>query len=244
MITPNGSGTGRVLFSVAANTSGGPRTGTIQVAGQTVTVKQGYDCTFTLSSVSVSIDARGKGGTATSPSSKVEPSPYFNITASKSGCPWSATTSAGWITLVTPSGSGTGKVEFNVAANTSGGPRTGTIQVAGQTVTVKQGYVACAITLSASSTRFESKGGSGSITVSTDPSCNWSARSTADWIRVSSKTTQGKGVVQFAVSINQGSDRTGSIMIADKTITIAQKGSEAPKQDSKKSGTKGSVKQK
>lgn len=116
--------------------------------------------------------------------------------------------------------------------------------MAGQTVTVKQGYVACAITLSALSAHFESKGGSGSITVNTDPSCTWSARSSFDWIRVSSNTTQGKGVVQFAVNQNQGSDRTGSIMVADKTITIAQKGGEVLKQDPKKSGTKGLVKQK
>lgn len=200
-------------------------------------------CTFIIAPSEVSVPARAAGGT-TSPTGKLEPSPYFNISVSYASCPWSATTSTSWITLITPSGSGTGRVQFNVAANTSGGPRTGAIQVAGQTITVRQGYVACAITLSTSSTRFESKGGRGSITVNTDPSCNWSARSAADWIRVSSNTTQGKGVVQFAVNQNQGSDRKGSVMVADKTITIAQKGGEVLKQDPKKLGTKGSVKQK
>jgi hypothetical protein len=55
------------------------------------------------------------------------------------GCQWTATSDAPWITITSGSnGSGKGRVEFNVAANTVLEPISGTLTVAGQTVTIRQ----------------------------------------------------------------------------------------------------------
>ncbi|MEO8130332.1 MAG: putative Ig domain-containing protein, partial [Bryobacteraceae bacterium] len=59
--------------------------------------------------------------------------------ATTAGCGWTASSNTPWIAFTTtPSGSGTGTVSFNVAANPTA-PRSGSIQVAGQTLVVTQG---------------------------------------------------------------------------------------------------------
>lgn len=61
------------------------------------------------------------------------------VTASTADCGWTATSSASWIAVVSgSSGAGPGTVIVSVARNTSGAPRTGTVSVAGGTVTVQQ----------------------------------------------------------------------------------------------------------
>jgi uncharacterized protein (TIGR03437 family) len=56
-----------------------------------------------------------------------------------SGCTWTASTNASWITIPpsTATGSGSGSTSFNVAAN-SGPPRSGTITVGGQSLSINQ----------------------------------------------------------------------------------------------------------
>ncbi|MDQ3013693.1 MAG: BACON domain-containing protein, partial [Acidobacteriota bacterium] len=55
------------------------------------------------------------------------------------GCEWGAASQVSWITLTAgASGTGGGIVAFNVAPNTSAQGRSGTLSVAGQTVTITQ----------------------------------------------------------------------------------------------------------
>lgn len=61
--------------------------------------------------------------------------------AAGSGCSWTLASSVAWITLAQASGSGSQTVGFSVASN-PGPARTGTVSVAGQTVTVNQAGVA------------------------------------------------------------------------------------------------------
>ncbi len=57
-----------------------------------------------------------------------------------SGCLWTATSNASWITISSGSNSsGNGSVSYSVAANSTGSTRSGTITVAGLTFTVLQG---------------------------------------------------------------------------------------------------------
>lgn len=82
-------------------------------------------CAPTISRSSVAVD--GMGGTV-----------QVGVTAD-TGCPWSASTSAGWISASPTSGSGSAQVTLTVSANpstTTG--RTATATIAGQTVTVTQ----------------------------------------------------------------------------------------------------------
>jgi hypothetical protein len=55
-----------------------------------------------------------------------------------SACAWTATSPQSWITVASGSHSGLGSVAYTVAANSTSSTRTGTISVAGQTVTITQ----------------------------------------------------------------------------------------------------------
>ncbi|MBI3653664.1 MAG: VCBS repeat-containing protein [Acidobacteria bacterium] len=122
----SGTGNGTVNFSVAANSNPAPRSGTMTVAGQTFTVTQDGNCTFSISPSGRIFSAASATGTV-------------SVTA-PGGCVWNATSNAAWITIISgATGSGNGTVTYSVSANTTGASRTGTITVAGQTHTVKQG---------------------------------------------------------------------------------------------------------
>lgn len=125
----SGSGSSTVNFTVAANT-GSPRSATVTVAGQNITITQAGTCTLTL-------------GTATGTSLPVTGGTgQFTVTTS-SGCTYTATSSAPWLVITGgASGGPTGTVAFSVGRN-SGAARQATITVTtqgapSQTVTVSQ----------------------------------------------------------------------------------------------------------
>jgi uncharacterized protein (TIGR03437 family) len=123
----SGTGSGTVNYSVAANTTGSSRTGTLSITGLTYTVTQaaGAACTYTLLPTSASPRAEAS-------------SSYVRITAA-TGCAWTAVSNVTWITITSgSSGTGSGQVNYTVAANTSPSPRTGSMTIAGQTFTVTQ----------------------------------------------------------------------------------------------------------
>jgi hypothetical protein len=146
-----------VQYTVAPNTSGSDRTGTLTVAGKTVTVTQS-PCTYSISSTNQSFDSTGGTGS-------------IEVTTAYMGCAATVTavSNAAWITISPPGSSGNIKgqpllsfvytVHYTVAPNTSGASRTGTITVAGQTVTVNQ---------SATSTKNYSGSFNGSFSISWD----------------------------------------------------------------------------
>jgi hypothetical protein len=121
----SGSGGTNLRYTVAANT-GAARTGTLTVAGTTITVTQAAApvCQLTVSPLSASFPTAGGDGT-------------LRIDASDGSCAWTAASSVPWITLATGSGSGGANLRYTVAANT-GAARTGTLTVAGASVTVSQ----------------------------------------------------------------------------------------------------------
>lgn len=121
----SGIGNGTVNYTVAANTSGSSRTGTLLIAGRTFTVTQaGTACTSTILPTSQSFGGSGGGGNV-------------RVTT-QSGCLWQALSNVGWISITSgSSGSGDGTVTYLVAAN-SGPARTGTLTIANQTFTVTQ----------------------------------------------------------------------------------------------------------
>ena len=121
---------GVVNFNFSANpTVGASRTAHMTVLGQTIAVKQAA-ALFTTSLV--------EGPSAGSDSDTI-------VTTGA----WTASTTDPWITLNTTSGTGNGAVNFSFSANT-GATRTGTVTIAGQSLTVTQagvGYVAAAPTI-------------------------------------------------------------------------------------------------
>lgn len=127
----SGTGPGTVAFAAAANPDTAPRTATLTVAGGTVTVTQEAApppapvCTYGLSRTELTVAAIDL-----TESVRVE---------TAAGCAWTAQSQAAWITITSgASGAGPGEVRFTVGLNVALTRRTGTILVAGQTVTVTQ----------------------------------------------------------------------------------------------------------
>jgi hypothetical protein len=58
-----------------------------------------------------------------------------------SGCAWTASTSTTWISVTTPSGTGSGTLRFTVGVNEDRSSRSGSVTISGQTLTVIQSGV-------------------------------------------------------------------------------------------------------
>jgi M6 family metalloprotease-like protein len=205
----SGTGSGTVSYSVAAN-SGGARTGTVTIAGQTFTVTQAAAaCSYSIDPTSISPPAGGATGTVAA--------------TAGSWCNWTAVSNNGWITVTGgASGTGNGTVSYSVAVN-SGGVRTGTITIAGQTFTVYQSAAACSYSIDPTSISPPAGASAGMVAVTTGSWCNWTAVSNNGWITVTGGASgTGNGTVSYSVAANSAGARTGTITIAGQTFTVYQ----------------------
>jgi trimeric autotransporter adhesin len=117
------TGPANVTLIVAA-AGGTPRSATILVAGNSVTVNQAATCSYAISPGGEGFTASGGSGAVT-------------ITA-PAGCAWSATNTLPFVSFTgASSGSGNGVVSFSVAAN-AGADLSGTFTVAGLSFDVEQ----------------------------------------------------------------------------------------------------------
>jgi hypothetical protein len=209
-----GNGDGTLSLTVAAN-NGDQRTGTVNVADQVLTIRQAAaTCSYNLNASALSIAAAGGAGGP--------------VTVSTSaGCAWTAVSNASWITVTAgQSGSGSGTVSFTVAAN-PGDSRTGTLSIAGQTLTVTQGGVAsCSYSVTPTSQNVGPSGGvAPAIAVATAAACAWTANSNAPWITLLSATSgTGNGAVTYEVAANTGGARTATLTVAGHAVTVSQNG--------------------
>lgn len=223
----SGTGGGQVRLDIAANTTGGARSGTVTAAGQVVSVTQDAGasppadpaCSYSVAPASVTAGAAGGSST-------------LRVTTGSS-CAWTASSSASWITIGSGSpGTGSGDVGIEIAANTDTNARTGTITVEGRSVTVTQDGAAppappppaCSYTVAPTNTAVPQQGGSGSVSVSTGSNCSWAAGSNDGWITITSGASgTGNGQVQFTVAPNPGSSpRTGTLTVAGQALTVTQ----------------------
>jgi hypothetical protein len=229
-VTSSGSGNGTLSLTVAAN-SGGQRSGTVRVGDQALIITQATaTCSYSLAPTVQSIGAPGGAG-----------SPVSVVTSV--GCGWTAVSNAPWITVTAgQSGSGNGAVSFTVAAN-AGDTRTGTLTIAGHTLTVTQvGVTSCAYSVNPSSQTVGASGGvAPAIGVATAATCAWTAQSNAPWITLlSGAVGTGNGPVTYEVAANIGSARAGTLTIAGQTVTVSQSGASGD-QAKYTSGTQASI---
>lgn len=152
--------------------------------------------------------------------------------AADAGCEWSAGSDVGWATITEGhSGTGNGTVYYTVEQNTDLDTRTGTLTLAGQTLTLNQ-ESPCSYEMSPAEQYFPGSGGTGTIEISTGlPGCPWTVQSRSDWIKITSSASgEGAGTVAYAVSGNPGTgDRAGKITIAGRRFTVTQQGADNPK---------------
>lgn len=173
-------------------------------------------CSFGVSPASVTLGPTGGASTLT--------------VTTTSGCAWTSVSNAAWITVAGgASGTGTGTVTIHVAANPTTGARTGTLTVAGQTVTVEEaGLPACTAEINPDDEAFNHEGGTGSFAVSAPDHCAWSAVSDASWLRVVSGSGTGSGSVSYAVERNESiAGRSATIAVAGRVFELTQAGDTA-----------------
>lgn len=120
----SGVGSGRLLLRVGEHSRLDSRTLTVTVNSQAFRISQtGVGCVYTVNPVA--LEVADEGGRLT-----------FTLTT-MAGCGWTAASSVGWLTVTTPSGTGSGSVLVQVASN-AGDVRQGFVTVAGQRVTITQ----------------------------------------------------------------------------------------------------------
>ena len=229
-ITSDGTGTGNgsLGFLVLPNV-GGSRNGTLTIASHTFTVTQAAggnnppppsppppsppppSCSYSISSEGQSLPVSGGTGSV-------------NVTTT-AACAWTASSHASWITITSGgTGTGNGSVGFLVLPNVSGS-RNGALTIAGRTFTVTQAAVApCMYSISPNNQKVGSRAGAGTVSVSTDSHCAWTASSDDSWITVTSGATgTGSGTVRFSYTANNGNrNRKGSLTVAGRTAHIDQ----------------------
>ena len=218
VMTGSGQGDGQILLQVAPNPGATPRQGTITLNNQHATVTQaGTPCQFTLTPLTQAIAPTGGTGSIG--------------VATLSGCSWAATSSVPWVTITSgASGSANGTVGFSAAANT-GVARVGSVTIADQTFQVTQAsgivpVVPCVFTLDSMAQSFGAGGGTANVTITTDPSCSWTAAGNVTWLTVTgSPAGAGPGLLAIAVAANTGPARTGTATIAGQTFTVTETGS-------------------
>jgi hypothetical protein len=207
----SGSGGGSVNYTVAANTGSTSRTGTMTIAGRTFTVTQpATSCVFTISPTSQTFPSSGGTGTVT-------------VTATSSTCSWTASSNAAWVTISSSTtGTGSGTVTFNVIANPGTLSRAATLMIAGKPFTVTESGPTCTFALSPSGVTAPATGTSGSITVTTQPTCAWTATTTSAWITVSGSGV-GPGTATYTVQPNTGTiARSGLVNIGGVFVGVSQ----------------------
>jgi hypothetical protein len=145
-------------------------------------------------------------------------------------CAWTASTSASWISGLSPtSGQGNGSVAFRAAANDGLSVREGTILVNNEQARVSQ-RAPCRYTLSPATQTIATSGGESTVTVTTtEADCAWTATTDAQWISLTAPTSgTGAGVITFTVPPNPGAERTGAITVAGQRATVIQSAAAPP----------------
>ncbi len=220
-LTPASAGTGAADVPVSVSLTGlTPNTAYHYrlVAENVEGITNGLDgafttpCVFTVSPLTAIVLSSSAGYSAT-------------VTAN-AGCGWTAVSNVpAWITISsgTP-GTGNGTLNYTVGANPGMVQRTGTLTIAGQTLTVVQDGTPCSYSLTSASQSFGNWGGTGSVGVTAVGGCAWSGQSNVPWITITSGANGvGSGTVNYSVAANSGaSTRSGTMTIGGSTFTVNQ----------------------
>jgi hypothetical protein len=172
-------------------------------------------CAFRLSATNVTLAA--KGG-----------SKHVSVKVKSTDCPWTAVSNDPFITITSgTSGTGGGRVNYTVPGNTNTTALTGTMTIAGQTVTVNQAAGGCAYSFSPKVRKI--KAGGGPATVKVKPNfndCVWTAVSNDPFITITDGVSGlGDGTVSYTVAANTNATTvTGTITIGGETFTVIQSG--------------------
>ncbi len=226
-----GTGSGAIGYSViAANNSGGARTGSFTVFNLVSNVNLAV-ATFTINQAAASCSSLAAspnqftfgpaGGSGT-------------VNFNTSPCAWTITGTPSWIILSASTGTGS-SFSFTVQA---GAARQATLSINGGplTVSIKQTGLVCTYNIADSqagfgvSRSFTPSGGGGGISIKAPAGCAWTAAANKPFITIGgSAGGSGNGNVGYGVASNSGSaSATGTITIAGLVYVINEQGAGAP----------------
>ena len=173
-------------------------------------------CTYGIDQSSYSVTIAGGSNTV-------------GVLSSASSCAWMAVSEAEWITPVTPTGieTGLGLVTYTATPIESSIPRSGTVWIAGNSLTINQAGIVCSINVSPKNITVGTSGAVGlAVGVSaTAQDCQWIAVANEPWILVNPNTrVMGNLTLSASFSPNIGGLRTGSLTVAGQAISVIQYG--------------------
>jgi large repetitive protein len=206
-----------LTFSVAANSSTTPRTGTLTIGGQPFTISQ--DAT----PCSVTVDASALPGQF----AMLGQFATIGVNANGANCSWTASSPVTWATVSPMSGRGNGTIAVTAFSN-AGAPstlRSTTLTVAGQSLGMSQAGTSCTYSLGSSTATVPFGGGNGSVSVTAPAVCTWSSAPdvSAPWLHITSSGNAGSTDVQFTADPNATSaPRTGTLTVAGKPYTVTE----------------------
>ena len=105
-------------------------------------------------------------------------------------------------------------------------PKTTTVQPT-TTTTASPPSRSCTYSISAANKTFKSNRGKGTVWVTTQSGCTWTATSNVSWIHITSNSS-GIGSVRVSYSVEANTStktRTGTVLIAGQNFTVRQAGS-------------------
>ena len=170
-------------------------------------------CNFSLNATTVSASASGGS--------------YAVDVFTGTGCEWAVTTAPPWVTMWAGGGSGSGTVPFAVQANSSSSSRTGTIEIGGQTLTVRQdgATLPCSFSVSPTVFSFPATGGNGEVSADTDGGCGWTVSSSNSWLVPSVTSGTGSAKFAFTVKPNNGlTNKAATLTVGSRAVTVFQSG--------------------
>jgi hypothetical protein len=220
----SGNGAGTTVLSASPN-GGVTRVGTAVVAGKSVSILQdgvtASNCAFSVTPTQFLAPPTGANI-------------VINVTRTQgNACPWVAQSQSAFLT-VSGTGSGTDDGSVTIVAGPNGGAlRTGTVVVAGQSVTINQSASAVPCVLTIQPTTANVLGGGGNtftiVTNSQGSSCPWTAQSQSPFITViNGSSGVDTGGVTVRVDPNPGGDRQGTVLVAGHIFTVVQAGASSP----------------
>jgi hypothetical protein len=109
--------------------------------------------------------------------------------------------------------------------NSSALQRTGSIIVAGQTVTITQSGVDCSYALRADSGSVPYLGGTGSVGLIAPVGCAWTVSSDQSWLSLNTATGSGTSEIYYVAEVNSATTgRTATLTIQGRPYTVTQAG--------------------
>ncbi|MCB1237320.1 MAG: hypothetical protein KDM91_19810, partial [Verrucomicrobiae bacterium] len=201
-----GSGNGTVTLTIDANASASPRSGSIDIGGETFALTQQGAPPFT----------------AVLPTSKsVDRTAQSYSLSVVSNTAWSVTESLDWVTVSAASGSGNASLTVTVTENTDSAPRLGTVDIGGASHNIAQQAAPAFTNISPASKTVDRTAQSYDIVV--DSNTAWTVTESLAWVTVAPASGDHGGTVTVTVSENPAtSSRAGTLTIGGQTHTLTQ----------------------